>query len=108
VADEPGREFAFAVNGDRTRWGYTFTPTDGGTIVTESWEILPAAEPSYVERFGDNAEEEITKRADGASSGMRRHQARSRIRLNHSGTALPAHTSRHAHRGACEERATEL
>ena len=71
VADEPGREFAFAVNGDRTRWGYTFTPTDGGTVVTESWEILPAAEPSYVERFGDRAEEELTARADGASSGMR-------------------------------------
>lgn len=71
VADEPSREFAFAVNGDRTRWGYTFEAVDGGTLVTESWEILPAAEPSYAERFGDGAEEEIAKRADGASSGMR-------------------------------------
>lgn len=71
VVDDPAREFAFAVNGDRTRWGYTFTPTDGGTVVTESWEILPAAEPSYVERFGDRAEEEIASRADGASRGMR-------------------------------------
>ena len=71
VADEPGRELAFAVNGDRTRWGYTFEPADGGTLVTESWEILPAAEPSYVERFGDEAESEIAKRAKGASTGMR-------------------------------------
>lgn len=71
LADEPGREFAFAVNGDRTRWGYTFQPTDGGTIVTESWEILPAAEPTYPERFGDRAEAEIAIRADGASVGMR-------------------------------------
>ena len=71
VADDPGREFAFAVNGDRTRWGYTFTPADGGTVVTESWEILPAAEPSYVERFGDEAESEIATRAGSASQGMR-------------------------------------
>lgn len=71
LADEPGREFAFAVNGDRTRWGYTFEPVDGGTRVTESWEILPAAEPSYSERFGDRAEAEIAIRADGASNGMR-------------------------------------
>jgi hypothetical protein len=71
VADEPGREFAFAVNGDRTRWGYTFEPADGGTVVTESWEILPAAEPTYPERFGDDAEAEIARRADNASNGMR-------------------------------------
>lgn len=72
VADDPGREFAFAVNGDRTRWGYTFEPADGGTLVTESWEILPAAEPSYVERFGDEAEAEIATRAGNASVGMRK------------------------------------
>ena len=71
VADDPGREFAFAVNGDRTRWGYTFEPADGGTLVTESWEILPAAKPSYIERFGDEAETEIAKRAGSASAGMR-------------------------------------
>jgi hypothetical protein len=71
VADEPGREFAFAVNGDRTRWGYTFEPVDGGTLVTESWEILPAAEPTYAERFGDQAEAEIAKRAASAHEGMR-------------------------------------
>lgn len=71
LVDVPGREFAFAVNGDRTRWGYTFEPVDGGTRVTESWEILPAAEPTYPERFGDRAEAEIAIRADGASNGMR-------------------------------------
>lgn len=71
VADEPGREFAFAVNGDRTRWGYTFEPVEGGTLVTESWEILPAAEPSYVERFGADAEAEIARRAETARHGIR-------------------------------------
>lgn len=41
VAD-PGREFAFVTEeGDRdsTRWRYRFEPVDGGTRVTESYEI---------------------------------------------------------------------
>ena len=71
VADSPNEEFAFAVNGDRTRWGYTFVPSENGTVVTESWTILPAAEPGYVERFGDRVEQELEVRADGASAGMR-------------------------------------
>ena len=42
VAADPGREFAFEVNGGWVRWGYTFTAVDTGTQVTESWEFLPA------------------------------------------------------------------
>jgi hypothetical protein len=43
---EPGREFTFTnCGGDGTselvRWGYTFEPADGGTRVTESWQVLP-------------------------------------------------------------------
>ncbi len=41
IAAERGREFAFVVGGSWVRWGYTFTPVDGGTEVTESWEFLP-------------------------------------------------------------------
>jgi hypothetical protein len=70
VADEPGREFAFVVGGDRTRWGYTFTPVPGGTELTESWEILPAGETYFAERFGPTAEAEITQRRDTARSGI--------------------------------------
>lgn len=71
VADEPGREFAFTVGGDRTRWGYTFEKTDGGTLVTESWNFLPAGVENYVERFGDEAEDQIGQRAATATEGMR-------------------------------------
>src|SRR5687767_14198809 len=42
VSAEAGREIAFAVNGDQIRWGYGFAPVDGGTELTESWELLPA------------------------------------------------------------------
>ncbi len=41
VTADRGREFAFVVGGSWVRWGYTFTPVDGGTQVTESWEFLP-------------------------------------------------------------------
>ncbi|MFB6392745.1 SRPBCC family protein [Polymorphospora lycopeni] len=40
VVAEPGREFAFDVTAfgqPVARWGYRFTPADGGTEVTEYW-----------------------------------------------------------------------
>ena len=43
VTADPGEEFAFVVGGTWTRSGYTFTPAADGTLVTESWEMLPAA-----------------------------------------------------------------
>src|SRR5690554_5979802 len=70
VADEPGREFAFVVEGNRTRWGYTFEPVGDETRMTESWEILPAGEEYFQERFGDDAEAEVQKRADAARTGI--------------------------------------
>ena len=70
AADESGREFAFIVGGNRTRWGYTFEAVDGGTRMTESWDFLPAGEVSFAERYGDEAEAEIVIRAENARSGI--------------------------------------
>jgi hypothetical protein len=70
VAAEPGKEFAFAVGGDWTRWGYTFTPADGGTEVTESWEMLPAGLTRFDQRFGDDAARQVANRAAAARSGI--------------------------------------
>lgn len=44
VAADPGREFAFRtlfdrMNKDSTTWRYTFEPKDGGTVVTESYDV---------------------------------------------------------------------
>jgi hypothetical protein len=55
VAADPGREFAWVVGPRIARWGYTFTAVDGGTEVTESWELLPEADAIYEERYGDAA-----------------------------------------------------
>ncbi|HUY51108.1 MAG TPA: SRPBCC family protein [Streptosporangiaceae bacterium] len=70
VAAERGREFAFIVGGSWIRWGYTFTPVDGGTRVTESWEFLPAGIARFHQRFGDDAEAQIADRTEAAHSGI--------------------------------------
>ena len=70
VVAEPGREFAFLVGGAWVRWGYTFTPVDGGTQVTESWEFLPAGIARFEERFGADAQAQIANRAKAARTGI--------------------------------------
>jgi hypothetical protein len=69
VADR-GREFAFVVGGAYVRWGYTFEPADGGTLVTESWEFLDAGLTMFRERYGDDAEREIAARTRAAHEGI--------------------------------------
>jgi Polyketide cyclase / dehydrase and lipid transport len=70
VAAERGREFAFVVGGSWVRWGYTFTPVDAGTRVTESWEFLPAGIARFHERFGDDAQAQIDNRTKAAHTGI--------------------------------------
>ena len=70
VAAEPGREFAFLVGGAWVRWAYTFTPADGGTQVTESWEFLPAGIAGFEERYGADAQAQIANRAQAARTGI--------------------------------------
>jgi len=70
VAAERGREFAFVVGGSFVRWGYTFTPVDGGTEVTESWEFLPGGIAMFEERFGSDAPAQIANRTDAAYRGI--------------------------------------
>lgn len=70
VAAERGRKFAFIVGGSWVRWGYTFTPVEAGTQVTESWEFLLAGIARFHERFGDDAEAQIANRTEAALSGI--------------------------------------
>jgi hypothetical protein len=70
VAAERGREFAFVVGGAWVRWGYSFTPVTGGTEVTESWEFLPAGLARFHERYGDDAQAEITARIEATRRGI--------------------------------------
>ena len=60
------------VRGQRhiARWGYTFTPVDGGTEVTESWEFLPGGHAQFAEWFGDDADAQIADRYEKAKTGI--------------------------------------
>jgi hypothetical protein len=70
VAAERGREFAFVVGEGWVRWGYTFAAADGGTLLTESWEFLPAGIARFHERFGPDAEAQIADRTAAARRGI--------------------------------------
>jgi len=70
VAAEPSHEFAFVVGGTWTRWGYTFEPSNDGTVVTESWEFLPAGIARFEERFGEDASNQISDRIAAAREGI--------------------------------------
>jgi Polyketide cyclase / dehydrase and lipid transport len=70
VAADPGREFAFIVNGNLARWGYTFDAVDGGTEITESWEFLATGRPQFEQWFGDQTDAQIADRLEKAKSGI--------------------------------------
>ncbi len=70
VIADPGREFAFVVNGNVTRWGYTFAAVEGGTELTESWEFLPSGAEIYERIFQDRAEDELATRRATALEGI--------------------------------------
>ena len=70
VVADPGREFAFVVGGKFARWGYTFTPVEGGTQLTESWAFLPDGIVMFNERFGADAQVKIDNRSEAAASGI--------------------------------------
>ena len=43
---------------------------DGGTEVTETWELPPEGSAFFEKVFGDKAPQEIAKRSDWAKNGM--------------------------------------
>jgi hypothetical protein len=70
VAADPGRKFAWEVNHGWTYWGYEMAAEDGGTRLTESWELLPEGIAGLRERYGETADAEIAKRSEAAGSGI--------------------------------------
>jgi Polyketide cyclase / dehydrase and lipid transport len=66
VAADPGSEFAWVV-GDSTRWGYVFTPSDGGTEVTESWGITHVEDAS---RLAELTDEQLKALLERTAAGI--------------------------------------
>ena len=52
------------------RWDYSFVAVDGGTEVTETWELPPEGSAFFEKMFGDDAAKEIDKRSDWAKNGI--------------------------------------
>jgi hypothetical protein len=72
VAADRGRRFAWEVVEPPTaaRWSYSFVAKDGGTEVTETWELPPEGSAFFEKRFGDDAAKEIGIRSDWAKNGI--------------------------------------
>jgi hypothetical protein len=70
VVAEPGREFFWEVNGGWVRWGFTLDPAENGTRLTQSWEFLPAGIAGFQERWGDEADRQISFREQSAKTGI--------------------------------------
>jgi hypothetical protein len=54
----------------RARWGYSFNTVDGGTEVTETWELPPEGSAFFEKRFGEDAPKEIAARSQAAEHGI--------------------------------------
>jgi len=67
---EPGRKFAFEVGQGFVRWAFSFTPVEGGTEATESWQFLPAGLAMFRARYGEAAQDQIADRTDAAHRGI--------------------------------------
>ncbi|HEY1829904.1 MAG TPA: SRPBCC family protein [Acidimicrobiales bacterium] len=72
VTADPGREFAWVVAEPptRARWGYSFVAVDGGTTVTETWELPPEGAAFFETRFSEDAAQEIRTRSEAAKNGI--------------------------------------
>ena len=71
IADRPD-EFAWIVGGideGHARWGYTFTPVDGGTKVTESWMIVRLTE-RLKEMDDDRTAKLVARAAEGIKTTL--------------------------------------
>ncbi|MBW0102724.1 SRPBCC family protein [Pseudonocardia sp. KRD291] len=69
VAAEPGRAFAWTVNG-AVRWGYEIEQEGSGTRLTETWHLSEFGRDFFRERYGATGDQEIAIRAADARSGI--------------------------------------
>ena len=70
VAAEPGREFAWMVGDSIVRWSYLLEPAEGGTRLTETWELQPGAGDFFARKYGEQAEAVVAERTEAARTGI--------------------------------------
>lgn len=71
VVDEPGVEFGWAIVPSDVRWGYRLARLDdGSTRLTEYTAFGETSEKVFVERFGDDADNQLRIRLAAAAEGI--------------------------------------
>jgi hypothetical protein len=70
VAADPGREFAWVVGDAIVRWAYRLEAADGGTRLTETWELLPGAKDFFARKYGEQADAQLAERTQAARAGI--------------------------------------
>jgi polyketide cyclase/dehydrase/lipid transport protein len=72
VEAERGRAFSWVVvePPTRARWAYAFEPVDGGTKLTETWELPDEGAAFFEQHFGDDAPAQIEVRSEAAERGI--------------------------------------
>lgn len=70
VVASRGREFAWMVGKGYVRWAFEMEETNGETVLTETWDFLPAGLAYFEERFGDDAPAQVEDRARAALHGI--------------------------------------
>ena len=83
---EPGKEFAFVNTGidgafELVRWGYRFRPVDGGTEVTETWQVLPDYADFVRAGAPDATDADVEQRVEGMAAMAREGMAATLQRL---------------------------
>jgi hypothetical protein len=70
VSADRGAEFTWLVGGGRVRWSYTLAASDGGTTLTETWDLLPAGIEHFHNHYGADAENQLVERTQAAHTGI--------------------------------------
>ena len=70
VAAEPGREFAWVVGDGIVRWSYLLEPAQGGTRLSETWQLLPGAPEFFARKYGAEGDSVIAERTEAARTGI--------------------------------------
>lgn len=68
---KPNEEFGWAVGGNIVRWGYKLAAlTPELTTLTEYWEVTPAGEQFFRNKYADDAETQLYDRREAALTGI--------------------------------------
>ena len=67
---DPGRAFRWQVGGKFVLWGYAMAPVEGGTELSETWELNQTTKDMFAEKYAEKAGEVLDQRRREALEGI--------------------------------------